>query len=244
MPSRILINGATGKMGKEAIKAIGANPEFIIVAELNRKHSLQEEIKKHQVNVVLDLTTASVVKQNLITILEAGVHPVIGTSGLTQADVEEISLRFKDAKIGGIIAPNFSLGAVLMMKYAAEAARYFSEVEIIEMHHAGKLDSPSGTAIRTAEMLAANKSQQNTIKTNTKEVIPGARGAAHHDIPIHSIRLPGVIAAQQIIFGSVGETLSFQHTASERSCFMPGVVLACRKVVTLDKIIYGLENIL
>lgn len=242
MPIRVLINGAQGKMGQAAVAALNANAKFIVAATTGRNHSLADEIKKNHIQVALDLTEASAAKKNLITILEAGARPVIGTSGLTQKEVDEVRAQFQNHSMGGIIAPNFSLGAILMMKYATEIARYFSEVEIIEMHHEKKLDSPSGTAIRTAELLSTTR-QPSKLQIDQKNT-PNARGTFHHDIPIHSLRLPGVLAEQQIIFGSLGETLTLRHSTIERSCFMPGILLACEKVLELDKIIYGLENIL
>jgi 4-hydroxy-tetrahydrodipicolinate reductase len=145
--------------------------------------------------------------------------------------------------LGGIIVPNFSISAVLMMIFAAKAAEYFPEVEIIEAHHQQKLDAPSGTALKTAEMIAAaRKSAKN--KLNLKELIPGARGGSHCDVNIHSIRLPGVLARQQVVFGSIGETLTITDDCIDRSSFMPGMVLSCQKVLELTTLIYGLEHLL
>ncbi|MDX1900705.1 MAG: 4-hydroxy-tetrahydrodipicolinate reductase [Gammaproteobacteria bacterium] len=244
MAIRVLINGADGKMGQAAVQAISADKQFILAAKTGRQNHLADAIQKNKIDVALDLTEASVAKKNLLTILEAGARPVIGTSGLTQLDVDDIRKQYATQKIGGIIVPNFSLGAVLMMKCAELIAPYFSDVEIIEMHHAGKLDSPSGTAVRTAEILNAGRHHKPSTPPNARELLPGARGATHQAIPIHSIRLPGLIAHQRIIFGGTGEILSIQHDTTDRQCFMPGVLLACKKVMDLDHILYGLENIL
>jgi len=152
--------------------------------------------------------------------------------------------RCAQLKLGGIVAPNFSVGAVLMMKYAKEIAQHMSHAEIIEMHHDGKADSPSGTAMRSAELLAQANIHLNQPAKPSRETIPGARGASYHNIPIHAVRLPGLVAHQQILFGGLGETLTLRHDSYDRQCFMPGVCFACEKVITLDKLVYGLEELL
>jgi 4-hydroxy-tetrahydrodipicolinate reductase len=243
MPIRVLINGANGRMGQAAIKAISADAELELVATTTRGDDLIKTIKETAAQVVVDFTNADAVLASTRAIITAGAHPVVGTTGLLLSQIHELQTLCKNAKLGGIIAPNFSLGAVLLMKHAQEMAKYFEHVEIIEMHHDGKLDSPSGTSLHTAEMIAANfKSATNTKKT--KETIPGARGATHHHIPIHSIRLPGLVAHEQVIFGGIGETLTLRHDSVDRISFMPGVCLACKKVVALSELVYGLENIL
>ncbi len=242
MTIRILINGAAGKMGQPLVKAISDDADFILVGQTGRAHDLATEIKQTRADVVVDFTNADVVYKNLATIIEAGVHPVIGTSGLLNAQIQELQKRCRTLKLGGIIAPNFSLGAVLMMKHAVDIAKYFPAVEIIEMHHDGKLDSPSGTAMYTADLIA-KKQTPRTAKT-AKETVPGARGADYQQIRIHSLRLPGLVAHQQIIFGGSGETLTIRHDSIDRQCFMPGVLLACKKVMELNELIVGLEHIL
>ncbi len=143
----------------------------------------------------------------------------------------------------GIIAPNFSIAALLMMQFAAKAARYLSEVEIIEAHHQQKLDAPSGTALKTAELIAAARTKlKNDL--SLKELVAGARGATHCNVPIHSLRLPGFLACQEVVFGNQGETLTIKHNSIDRNCFMPGIVLACQKVTQLTTLLYGLESIL
>ncbi len=243
MTIRVIVNGAAGKMGQLCVKAIDRDPDLKLVGQTGRSDDLQKEIKKNQADVVVDLTNATAVYQNLQIIIEQGVRPVIGTSGLLKNQVEKMQQHCLKQKLGGIIAPNFALGAVLMMKHAREIATYFSAVEIIEMHHDRKMDSPSGTAIRTAEMLSETLNAVTETHT-TQETIPGARGASCQNIPIHAIRLPGLVAHQQIIFGGVGETLTIRHDTIDRSCFMPGILLACKKVMALDHLVYGLEAIL
>jgi 4-hydroxy-tetrahydrodipicolinate reductase len=244
MPIRIIVNGANGKMGQITVKTLLNDADFSVVGELNRRHHLADEIKKHQAQVVVDLTTAESVFQNTQTIINAGAHPVIGTSGLVKEQIQTLQQLCKEKKLGGIIVPNFSIGVVLMMKYAQEFAKYFPDIEIIEMHHAGKLDSPSGTALRTAELLADARIQQPVALKNTRETISGARGANYQNIPIHAVRLPGFVAHQQILFGGVGESVTLRHDTTDRQCFMQGMVLACKKVLGLNELVCGLENIL
>lgn len=242
MTIRVIINGAAGRMGQVAVQAVSNDPELELVAGLGKGDDLFAEINKSKADVVVDLTNALVGFENVKTIIEAGAHPVVGTSGLTPEQITTLTTLAADKKLGGIIAPNFSIGAVLMMKYAQDAAKYLSHVEIIEYHHDQKVDAPSGTAIKTADMIAENL-QVATIKEQ-HEIIPGSRGANQHNIPIHAIRLPGVIAIQQVVFGSVGETLMIESKSINRECFMPGILMACKKVGSLDGLVYGLESIL
>jgi 4-hydroxy-tetrahydrodipicolinate reductase len=241
---RVLVNGANGKMGKMAVSTIENNAEFKLAGTIGRHDDLAREIKKCKPDVVLDLTNAESVLSNTQTIIDSSVHPVIGTTGLVKKQVNDLQKQCEKLKLGGIIAPNFSLGAMLMIKHAQEIAAYFPDVEIIEMHHNGKLDSPSGTSIYTAEMISASRETTPSIPENIRETVRGARGADYQHIPIHSVRLPGCVAHQQIIFGSVGETLTIRHDSIDRQCFMPGILLACKKVMHLNELIYGLENII
>jgi len=244
MTIRVLVNGASGKMGQMAVKSILNESSLTLVGETGRNNNLAQEIKKNQADVVLDLTNAETVLKNVQTIIDAGVHPVVGTSGLLKDQVILLQKQCAKQKLGGVIAPNFSLGAILMMRYAEDAAKYFPNVEIIEMHHDGKLDSPSGTAVLTAELIAASRHQTPKVLEKTRETIPGARGALYQQIPIHSVRLPGLVAHQQIIFGGIGETLTIRHDSIDRQSFMAGILLACQKVVGLDRLVYGLEHLI
>ncbi len=244
MGIRVLVNGAAGKMGQLAVKTINEQADFVLVGSTQRNNDLTAEIKKTAAQIVIDVTNAESVLKNTTAIIDAGAHPVIGTSGLLPEQVKSLQERCAQLALGGIIAPNFSLGAVLMMKYAQEIAKYFPHVEIIEMHHAGKADSPSGTAIRTAEMLANKRLQTPAILQKNHETVPGARGAIHQQVPIHSIRLPGLMAHQQIIFGGEGETLTLRCDTIDRNCYAPGILLACQKVLELDRLVYGLEQLI
>lgn len=244
MSIQILVNGANGKMGQLAVMIINEHPDFTLVGTTQRQDDLATAIKKNKAQVVIDFTNAEAVLKNANIIIKSGAHPVIGTTGLLQDQVKLLQAQCAKIKLGGIIAPNFSLGAVLMMKYAQEIAAYFPQVEIIEMHHAGKLDSPSGTAIRTAEMIAERRSATMPLTKKSHETIPHARGANYQQIPIHSIRLPGIVAQQQVIFGRDGERLTIQYDTIDRHCYIPGILLACQKVLHLDQLVYGLEHVI
>lgn len=243
MLTRVIVNGAHGKMGSLACETLQKHNDFELVAQLGKQDDLAQAIRDTQAKIVVDLTSADSVYQNSLTIIKQGAHPVIGASGLLPEQIKELSALCEAQGLGGIIVPNFSISAVLMMLFAAKAAEYFTEVEIIETHHQQKLDAPSGTALKTAEMIAAARKKTKN-KLNLKELIPGARGGTHCDVSIHSLRLPGVLARQQVIFGNSGETLSIIDDSIDRSCFMPGVVLACQKVLGLTSLVYGLEHIL
>lgn len=240
---RVIVNGAFGKMGQEVVKAIGNCSEFEIVAKGARHDNLGQLIKETQSDIVIDFTNAHCAFANCKTIIENGAHPVIGTTGFTTQQLDMLKRECDAQKLGGIIAPNFSIGAILMMKYAREIANYFPHVEIVELHHDGKADAPSGTALKTSELISLNR-QKPEMKVAEKELIPGARGAVKNDIHIHSIRLPGLVAHQEVLFGGVGQTLTIRHDTYHREAFMPGVLLACQKVSQLNELVYGLENIL
>jgi 4-hydroxy-tetrahydrodipicolinate reductase len=244
MSIRVLVNGAYGRMGMASVKAISEDPELTLVGQTGHQDNLEEAIRQSKAEVVVDFTNAASALKNIQTIIKAGVHPVVGTTGLLKAQIIELQKECERLKLGGIIAPNFSLGAVLMMKYSQEIVKYFPQVEIIELHHDKKLDSPSGTSIRTAELMMENRAPETKAPAEIKEIIPGVRGASHHQIPIHAIRLPGLIAHQEVIFGGLGETLKIRHDSYDRVAFMPGVCLSCKKVKQLQGLIYGLENIL
>lgn len=221
MTIKLIINGAKGKMGSLATEFLSTKTAFDIVAATGRNDNLSDVITTTQPDVVLDLTDANSVFANSKLIIEHKVRPVIGASGLTPEQTLALQQLAKHNHIGGIIVPNFSIGAVLMMRFSAEAANYYRHAEIIEMHHENKLDRPSGTASATKQRM-----QENT---------------AGGDIPIHSVRLPGIVAKQQVIFGGNAETLTIEHNTIHRDAFMPGVALACEKVMALDELKVGLE---
>lgn len=259
----VAVSGACGRMGQEVCRAVLADETLtlygafdiydlgknigeilgrqdldITVKELTKK-SL-EEIKPM---VLVDFTTPLAVRQNIETALSCGVRPVVGTTGITSIDLMHIKQWVEKAGLSAIIAPNFALGAVLMMKFAAMAARYFPQVEIIEMHHDKKIDAPSGTALKTAEMIASERLSDPPEKDELLK-LPGARGARQDKIHIHSIRLNGLVAHQEVIFGGQGQTLTIRHDSYDRTSFMPGVLMAIKNVVKIKGLVYGLENIL
>lgn len=243
MAISVLVNGAKGRMGQTVIEAIKQDPELNLVAQTDKEDDLAAAIQKSKAQVVVDFTTADSAFNNINTIITSNAHPVIGTTGLLPDQIKSLQQLCQKKKLGGLIAPNFSIGAVLMMQMAELAAKYLPTAEIIELHHPGKQDSPSGTALKTAEMIA-NSRTQPVAKLKSRETIPGARGAIANDVNIHAIRLPGLVAHQQVIFGGEGETLTIKHDSIDRRCFMPGVLLACKRVVGLNELVYGLEHLL
>ncbi len=236
----IIVNGAHGRMGQETVKAVQQAPDLTLIAALTHSDNLLEKIKSMKPDVVVDFTTPDSVFKNTKTIIECNVRPVIGTTGLSLAQIEILQKMCSEKKLGGIIAPNFSLGALLMMKMAQMASSYFPDAEIIEYHHTAKKDAPSGTALKTAQLIGTSRKQPRIMVEN----INAARGISEADVPIHSVRLPGYVASQTVIFGGNQETLTIHHSSTHREAFMPGVLMACRKVMTLHEMIYGLEQLL
>ena len=217
-----------------------------LVASLDLGDSL-DLLKSSGAEVVLDFTTPDSVMKNLEYAITNGINVVVGTTGFDSKRIEEVkTLLAKNSKVGAIIAPNFGLGAVLMMQFAAKAATYFESVEIIELHHPEKADAPSGTATRTAELIsdARSKAKKSAMPDKTSSGLAGARGAKVGDVPIHSIRLRGLVAHQEVLLGDQGETLSIRHDSIDRSGFMPGVLLAIRSVKTRSGLTFGLENLM
>jgi 4-hydroxy-tetrahydrodipicolinate reductase len=261
---RILVCGAYGKMGREVLKAVHKDEQLCIVGAVDINSDfddvgdligtgktgvvvgddLQSVITETKPQVMVDFTRPAAVMSNARIAIQNGVCPVIGTTGISEAEVNELRKLCKEEKVNALISPNFSIGAILMMKLAQDAAKFFPNVEIIELHHDQKLDAPSGTALRTAELIAAERGDMRQGHPDEIEKLPGARGAEVSGIHIHSVRLPGYVAHQEIIFGGLGQTLTIRHDSISRESFMPGVVLACKHVLTLDGLVYGLEHIL
>lgn len=221
---KIIVNGAQGKMGQQVVKAVSQEPELELVAQIDMNDDLAETIKKTKPDAVIDFTTPKSVMNNIRTAAQNKCHVIVGTTGITEKDLQEIKGLCEKNCVNVLVAPNFAVGAVLMMKYSADAAKYMPKAEIIELHHDQKLDAPSGTALKTAEMMKKN--------SGVKE------------IPIHSVRLPGFVANQEVIFGGLGQTLTIKHETIGRESFMPGVILAAKKIKDLKGLTCGLENIL
>lgn len=239
----VIVNGAKGRMGSEAVKAVNNDPELTLVASCDMGDDLAAIIKETSAQVVVDLTAASAGFTNTQTILNAGACPVIGTSGFVEEQVKELQSLAAEKQLGGLIAPNFSVGAVLMMKFAAQAAKYLPDVEVIEAHSPQKEESPSGTGIRTAELISAARTKA-AVPCSDKELIEGARGAELNGVKLHSVRLPGVVAQQTVFFGGLSETLKIEHNSQHRESFMPGICLACKEVVKRNQLVYGLEHLM
>lgn len=260
---KVAICGASGKMGREVVKAVSKTSDLKLVSAydlLNQGKdvgeisgigktgvtiagSIEEMLEKYQPDVVVDFTSPHSVFDNVMKILEKS-HAVVGTTGLSDAQLEEIRKKTLETGNNAIVCPNFAIGAVLMMKFAEMAARYFSSVEIIELHHEGKLDAPSGTALATARRILKNLKKVDSDRKDFKEIVSNVRGGNFNGIRIHSVRLPGLVAHQEVIFGGEGQTLTIRHDSIDRSSFMPGVILAIRDVVKRKGLTVGLEALL
>lgn len=239
MVVRVMVNGAKGRMGQVAIQALASMPFFSVIAEIGRADSLTDRMKQDRPDIVLDFTTPEVVYQNAEMILSQAVRPIIGTTGLTAAQIVRLQDMAQAQNVGGIIAPNFALGALLMMRFAKMAAHYFPRAEIIEMHHEQKKDMPSGTAQLTAELI-----NEIGLKEEHTQAVCAGTGTPYGSVNIHSLRIPGVIANQQLLFAGPGETLTLDHRVQDRTVFAAGIQLACEKVMTLNRLVYGLEQLL
>lgn len=269
LPIPVIVAGATGKMGRETIKAIAKSPDLTLIGATGRKYIgedigevvgcgeleipvtndleilLAQGAQEKQLAVMVDFTHPSLVYEHIRSSIAYGVRPVVGTTGLSESQLQDLAAFADKASTGCLIAPNFSLGMVLLQQAAIAAAKYFDHVEIIELHHNQKADAPSGTAMQTAQMLAELGQTFNTSNAPETEHIAGARGALMaENIRLHSIRLPGLIAHQEVIFGAMGETYRLKHDTSDRSCYMAGVLLGIRKVIQLKQLIYGIEKLL
>ncbi|MDH4225254.1 MAG: 4-hydroxy-tetrahydrodipicolinate reductase [Deltaproteobacteria bacterium] len=244
MTINVLINGAKGRMGGEAVKAVGQDPACRVAGQTDREDNLPRVLAELRPDVVVDFTQPDAAYPNALAIIQAGGRPVIGTTGLTEEQIAHLTALCAEKKLGGLIAPNFAIGAVLMMRFSAEAARHLPHVEIIELHHDQKIEAPSGTAIKTAQMIQAARPVPPPPKVREVELSPGARGTAEYSVPIHSVRLPGHVAHQEVIFGGLSERLTIRHDSIHRESFMPGVVLSVKKVMETDRLVYGLEHFL
>ena len=241
---KVAVLGAKGRMGAETVAAIESASDLTLSSALDLGDSLDQLIKTGT-EVVIDFTHPESVMKNLEFAINNGIHVVVGTTGFDDKKLSKLkNLLSKNPKVGALIAPNFGLGAVLMMQFSQKAAQYFESVEIIELHHANKVDAPSGTAIRTAELItdARKQSKKGAMPDASKTIIPGARGAKVGDVPIHSVRSHGYVAHQEVIFGDAGETLSIRHDSINRAGFMPGVLIGVRNVAKHPGLTVGLEN--
>jgi 4-hydroxy-tetrahydrodipicolinate reductase len=271
LPIPVVVNGAAGKMGREVVKAVAQAPDLTLIGAVDRNPKyigqdvgevagcgpLEVPIlnefepvlamagQEKQLGVMVDFTHPDGVYDNIRAAIAYGIRPVVGTTGLSPEQIQELAKFADKASTGCLIIPNFSIGMVLLQQAAIQASQYFDHVEIIELHHNQKADAPSGTALQTAQMLAELGKTFNPPTVEETEKISGAKGAlADEGIRIHSVRLPGLIAHQEVIFGAAGQIYTLRHDTSDRACYMPGVLLSIRKVIQLKSLVYGLEKIL
>ena len=240
----VAVLGARGRMGSEVVKAIDAAEGLALVAALDMGDSL-EQLKGSAAHVVVDFTTPDSVMANLEFLIDNGINVVVGTTGFDDAKLATVKgWLAQNPSVGVLIAPNFAIGAVLMMEFAAKAARYFESAEVIELHHPAKVDAPSGTAARTAELMSAARKEAGlgAMPDATTTAIDGARGALVAGIPVHSVRARGLVAHQEVLFGGLGETLTIRHDSIDRAGFMPGVILGVRKIVNTPGLTHGLDK--
>lgn len=258
--TKVLVAGFTGAMGKQAVQLVQDTPGFELAAVfapglastspadngLPDEVSVFTKLADIQTDAVIwiDFTLPEAVYANTKFAIEHGISPVIGTTGLTDDQVSELQQLAADQQLGGLIAPNFGLSAVLLMKFAQEAAAYFPDVEIIEMHHDNKKDAPSGTALNTAKLIDEVRPAHQQGNPDETETLGHVRGGDYHGIKIHAVRLPGYVAHEQVLFGGAGEALTIRQDSFDRSSFMKGVKVALQKVTSLNELVVGLEKIL
>ena len=246
----VAVCGSNGKMGKEVVRAVNEDSELNLVAQIDivdgEYSSIENASKAQKIDVLVDFTQPKSIYENAQYCLNNEINIVIGTTGLSDEQIANLKSLSEKNKVSCLIAPNFSTGAVLMMMFAKQAAKYFDNAEIIELHHNQKKDAPSGTAVKTALMMS-KASEKSFVTGNCPETetINGARGGiSYSDIHIHSVRMPGYIASQEVLFGSSGQTFKIRHDSMNRECYMPGVLMAVKHVVKQPEFIYGLENIM
>lgn len=261
---KVLVNGAAGRMGKAMslgiigepdmeivaavdVKQVGADLGFLTGADpigINIKNDLADAIKHSCPDVMLDFTNPQAVLKNIRLAVSEGLACVVGSTGLSERDLSELEQLSIINNVPIFIAPNFAITAVLMMRFAVEAAKYIQEYEIVERHHENKMDAPSGTAIHTMEMISSVRDVLVQGAPNEIEMIPGSRGGDFQGARVHSMRLPGYVASQEVVFGAPGQTLTIRQDSINHNCFFPGVALALRKIGTMKGVVVGLEKIM
>lgn len=261
---RVLVNGAAGKMGRSMSLAILGEEDMVQVAAVDQacvgadmrdlcgngqlvlfvEDDLAAAIERTRPDVMLDFTVPAAVMENLRIAQAHGLPAVVGTTGLTAENLAELEESCQKTGAPIFVASNFALGAVLLMRFAAEAARYLPEYEVLEIHNERKADAPSGTALTTLRMMEEQRTEDSLGAANLAETVPGCRGGAYAGSRVHSMRLPGAVAIQEVIFGGPGQMLSMRHEATSRDCFFPGVALALRKIGELKGLTCGLEKLL
>ncbi|MCK8826250.1 4-hydroxy-tetrahydrodipicolinate reductase [Natroniella acetigena] len=264
MNKKIVVAGANGKMGQEVVRMIARVDDFELVGavdiidvgeDINQllglegpiveiEEDLAQVIADTEPDVLVDFTNPQVVMGDIKQAIEQKVDIVVGATGIIEADLTRIEEWNQGLDTKVVIAPNFAIGAILMMQFSKQAAKFMDDVEIIELHHDQKIDAPSGTAIKTAELIKENLTVEQEEQVEEIEKLPGARGGEQDGINIHSLRLPGLVAHQEVIFGGLGQTLTIRHDSINRKSFMPGVELAIRKLDEINGVVYGLDNLI
>lgn len=259
---KVVVNGALGRMGQQVVSAVAADPDLQLVGGADIKaerdylaspalaknvplvRNLISLIEMYHPDVVVDFTVAEAALSAARLSIKNGSNIVMGTTGLSDKDLKEIEAIAQQHKKGAVVAANFAIGAVVLMHVAKTAAKYFDNAEIIELHHDKKLDAPSGTALATARAMIKARGKAFNYPATEKETLKGTRGGQMDGISIHSVRLPGLVACQEVIFGALGQALSIRHDTISRECFMPGVILAIKEVVKRHGLVYGLDSLL
>ena len=255
MSIKVIVAGFKGRMGSTAVEMIKGDSELELAGLLDPFATEKEvdgvpvftdkaDLVGFPADVWVDFTMPAVAYENTRFALENGFAPVVGTTGFSEEQIDELIALSESKGLGGLIAPNFAIGAILLMEFAAKASKYFPDLEIIELHHDKKKDAPSGTAIKTAELIREVRQSKQQGAPDEEESIPGARGAEFDGMRIHSVRLPGLVAHQEVIFGAQGEGLTLRHDSYDRVSFMSGVNLGIKEVVKGDKLVYGLDQLL
>ena len=238
---KVAVLGAKGRMGSEVVRAVTAADDMEVVAE----YDVGDTLDLSGADVVVDFTHPDAVMDNLQACIDAGVHAVVGTTGFDDARLDQLRSWLAEApSVGVLVAPNFGVAAVLMMQFAAQAARFFDSVEIVELHHPRKADAPSGTARRTAELIAEARAGMDPMPDATTSALDGARGADVSGVRVHAVRLAGLVAHQEVLLGGGGETLTIRHDSYDRASFMPGVLLGVRSIADRPGLTVGLEALL
>lgn len=261
-PIKVVVRGVSGRMGREVLSALCRDPELEPAGAVEKKvteeylslpdgsglipfsSDLSFLLQRCRPQVMVDFTIAEAVMPGVRIATSQHVNLVIGTTGLTEKDLEEIDQLCRANDVGAVVAPNFALGAVLMIHLAKIAAKFFDYTEIIEMHHEQKADAPSGTALTTAREMVKSRGKPFILPETTKRPLEGTRGGQTDGISIHSVRLPGLVAHQEVIMGTLGQTLSIRHDSTSRESFIPGVVMAIKKVIGMKGLVFGLDKLL
>lgn len=261
---RVAVAGAAGRMGRAAIRAISREPDLVLTGAIGNRNGVGQDageiagagkigvevsndlsrVLRSGADVLVDFSPGAAAVDHARVAIPAGVAPVIGGTGLTTQQINDLTDLCEARQIGALIAPNFAIGAVLMMEFSRQAARYYPNAEIIEMHHDRKRDAPSGTAMKTAALISQAREKTPVPAVKEEEMVQGARGGRAEGVPVHSVRLPGLVAHQAVIFGGPGQTLTIRHDSINEESFMPGMLLAVRRVRSLSGLVYGLEKLL